>query len=167
MAFSFEDMKSELSEMQLISVPNIDVLKSRSRLLYTVLDGFDITTENPLINADYHVKNFKNELPSYMSITAIARCNRELLKYLGDSKKKIYDFKNNYHLSFLIVTFHYYGCDDLQEQLIDLIAETPDVYLTNIMEALNDLSGNSDSIKTFVKEVKYNVQLMKILYEYY
>ena len=40
MAFSFEDMESELSEMQLISVPNIDVLKSRSRLLYTVLDGF-------------------------------------------------------------------------------------------------------------------------------
>ena len=152
MAFTFDDMHSELSELMLIQVQNIDVLKSRSQLFRNILCKHD-NTDNSLINVDYHVNYFINELPAFVERTTIVECNRLLVKDLGDKTKMFNHFKNNYALRFLIVTFHYYGCDNLQKWLIHLIEETPERCLTKIMKLLIKSSENSDSIKTFVEKV--------------
>ena len=54
MAFTFDDMHSELSELMLIQVQNIDVLKSRSQLFRNILCEHD-NTDNSWINVEYHV----------------------------------------------------------------------------------------------------------------
>ena len=149
-------LKTELERKWLcmvICVQDIDLLKSRSRLFRNCLHEHDIA-EDTWINADYHVDYVKNELPVIFKRTSIANCNRLLIKDLGDCTKTVYDFKHGYALSHLIVSFNYYGCDQLQEQLVNFIAtETPERPLKSIMKYLVELSENSDSIKTFVEQV--------------
>ena len=88
MAFTFDDMHSELSELMLIQVQNIDVLKSRSQLFRNILCKHD-NTDNSLINVDYHVNYFINELPAFVERTTIVECNRLLVKDLGDKTKTV------------------------------------------------------------------------------
>lgn len=73
---------------------------------------------------------------------------------LARSKKSIFDvwrMSNEYHV-----------CGDLEKELIQSIAEIPDI--TYFMELLNENSKYFDSIKTFVERVKYQLQEMKIDY---
>ena len=152
MTFMFDDMHSELSELMLIQVQNIDVLKSRSQLFRNILCKHD-NTDNSLINVDYHVNYFINELSPFRRDTT-AYINRLIIKDLGDNTKTVNDFRYDYPLSQLIVSFNYYGCDQFQEELVNSIAaETPERYLNSIMEFLIKLSDKSDSIKTFVEKV--------------
>ena len=151
MAFRFDEMYSELSEMVLIRVPNIDVLKSRSKLFKTVLCLYD-NTDNSSINVDLYIDYFKNELPAFIkNDPTLIECNRNLVKDIGNNLKTIHDFKSAYPLSFLIVAFHYYVCKDLESELVQLIATTPGRHLSKIMDHLFVVCDYSESVRLFVE----------------
>ena len=142
-------MESELSDMLLISLPNIDVLKSRSRLLHKILDGYDNTTENPLINIDWHVSQFCKELPHF-SISNLINMNKDFIRHLGDKKTTISDFVYCYSFDALIVMINYYQCSVLEIQLILLVKDDYDILFSTIDHLMwTDLMINSKSIRDF------------------
>ena len=145
-------MLSELSEIMLIQVENIDLLKSRSQLFRNILSDYEV---NSSINVDWHVNYFMNEYPTFTGNkwskkARLIECNRYLVKDLGNNLKTVFDFQKSYALSFTIVAFDYYGCDELQEELVHLIAQTPIKYFMN---HLFELSAESNSIRLFVEKV--------------
>ena len=136
-----------------IHVQNIDVLKSRSRLFRKILCGRD-NIDNSLVNVDKHINIFINELPTFIQrATTLIEINRNLVKDLGNKSETVSNFINEYPLSFLIVKLNYYECDELQEELVHSIAETPERCVTKIMKYLIELSANSNSIRMFVEKV--------------
>ena len=158
-------MKSELQKKWLrmfIRVENFDLLKSRSRLFRNSLAG------DTYINADYHVNFFINELSPFCR-DYTTYINRLIIKDLGglfdgDNARTVCDFVRGYPLTHLIVLLNYYGCDFLLEQLVHVIAETPES-VTKVLEELTEFSKNSESIKTFVERVIiYQLQEMKLDY---
>ena len=150
MAFCFEEMESELSDMLLISLPNIDVLKSRSILLHAVLESYDNTTENPSLNVDWHVTQFCKELPHF-SISNLSNMNIDFVRHLGNEKTTITDFVNYYSLDALIVMINYYKCLVLDIQLIQLVKDDYfDILLKNYNHNIwTRLMINSKSIRDF------------------
>ena len=116
-----------------------------------------------LPDVDHQVKYFRNELPAFMTRTAVVECNRLLVKDLGDSTKTIKHLRSSYALSFLIVTFQYYGCDDLLKELIHLIEEAPERCLTQIIEYLIEVSENSESIQSFVRDLKNRLLKRRVI----
>jgi hypothetical protein len=155
MAFRFDDMDSELSEIMLIQVENIDMLKSRSQLFRNILIDYDV---NSSINVDWHVNNYFNELPTFTGNkwsdkATIFECNRMFVKELGRNNfKSVRDFRSGYPLSFLIVVFNYYGCKDLASDLDELIATTPGRHLSQIMDHLLVVCEYSKSVRQFVEK---------------
>ena len=138
-----------------IQVQNIDLLKSRSQLFRNILIDYDV---NSSINVDWHINYFINELPTFIQrATTLIEINRNLVKDLGNKSETVSKFRNEYPLSFLIVTLNYYECGELQEELVHLITLTPERYLTSIMEYLIELSVCSDSIKKFLEKVCFVV----------
>ena len=82
MAFRIDDMDSELSEIMLIQVENIDMLKSRSQLFRNILSDYDV---NSSINVDCHVNNYINELPTFTGNkwsekATLFECNRHFVE---------------------------------------------------------------------------------------
>ena len=149
MTFCFEHMESELSDMLLMSLPNIDVLKSRSRLLHTILDGYDNTTENPLINIDWHVRQFYKELPHF-SISNLINMNKDFIRQLGNRETTISDFVYCYSFDALIVMINYYQCSVLEIQLILLVKDDYDILFSTIDHSKwTELMINSKSIRDF------------------
>ena len=149
--FNFDEMRLELSEMRLLKVDNIDVLKSRSRLFERTLANYSANDSS--INIDYHVDYFIKEL-HFFKIADVYMCNQLFVKDLANSLTTIEDFRARYPLTFLIVVLNFYECKVLLQELVNLMAQTKWRYLNGILQYLIDCSENSDSIRCFVGVVK-------------